>query len=126
MRNNRYNSPEKQIEQAIIDFLTLQGLYVFKANAGQVRTESGHMFKGVPAGTSDIIGLTPEEARFVAIEVKQPKTKNNLTDYQIAFLKHIKDNGGIAIVAWSIESLIDGFKAYGYKFNGNGNNKIKT
>ena len=52
-------------------------------------------------GISDIIGMY--KGRFLAVECKQPKGKP--TDKQAAFLDQVKCNGGIAIVAHSVDEM---------------------
>ncbi len=108
---------ESQIVNMILGFLNRQGVYAIRINSGQVMSDHGTLFRGAPCGTSDIIGFIKGEGRFVAIEVKTPKTKNRVTQYQKDFLSNVKEEGGVAVIAWDIESLEAAFKEYGYKFN---------
>ena len=60
-------------------------------------------------GVADILGIY--RGRFFAIEVKKPKDltpKGRLSENQKIFLKEVQDNGGIAIVAHSIEDVEQG------------------
>jgi len=107
---------EKEICKQLIDYMNGQGLWVWRINAGKVITPTGGMFCGAPAGTSDIIGMVKKEGRFVAIEVKTPRTRTRVTPIQRFFLEDVKMRGGVSGVAWSIESLKDVFKTYGYNF----------
>lgn len=59
---------------------------------------------GMPKGISDIIGI--HRGRFLAIEVKRPG--NKLSDRQARFLRSVSDAGGIALVAYSVDDVIDG------------------
>ena len=87
----------------------------FRANVGEAWTGSDitrlpdgsilirdarRLTTGLPAGFSDLFGLT-NEGRFFALEVKAPKGR--VTDQQANFLRHITDHGGIAGVARSVD-----------------------
>ncbi len=52
-------------------------------------------------GVSDIIGIF--DGKFLAIEVKTEKGK--LSEHQVEFLDRVRENGGIAIVARSVEDV---------------------
>ena len=101
---------EKRLCDQIVQYLNFQGNYVWRTNTGSIKTEKGHMVHMARKGTSDILGLT-KTGRFVAIEVKKPETRKNVTVYQQMFLDEIKRYGGIAGVATSPEealSIIEG------------------
>lgn len=55
-------------------------------------------------GVSDILGII-KGGRFLAIEVKSPNRKNNLSEDQKAFLDMINRMGGLAFVASSIDDV---------------------
>ena len=56
------------------------------------------------AGVSDLIGVF--NGRFIAIELKRPGRSNyGVTALQEAFMRKVRDAGGIAGVARSIEDL---------------------
>ena len=55
-------------------------------------------------GVSDILGLT-KEGRFFAIECKAPTSKR-ITPDQERFLNRVKTEGGIGIIARSVEDVI--------------------
>jgi len=63
---------------------------------GNARTVRGHTFKGRP-GVSDTIGVQLDTGVFVACEVKT--LNDRLSDAQRAFLKMVKEAGGIALIA---------------------------
>ena len=58
---------------------------------------------GMPQGISDIIGIY--RGRFLAIEVKRPG--NKLSDKQAQFLRSVSASGGIAMVAYSVDDVIN-------------------
>lgn len=99
---------EKQIQSQIIDYLNSNGFTVWRQNTGVMEKE----YKGVKrlvrfgkVGMADIIGLRKKDGRFIAVEVKRPTTRKNLTEQQSMFLKTIKISGGIAFVATSIDEV---------------------
>lgn len=98
-------SSEKQICNAIVEFLNYQGAYCWRVNSGAIRATNKygntHMVRLSKAGTSDIIGLY--RGIFLAIEVKKPEKKKTVTPAQTEFLESIKHKGGIAFVATSPE-----------------------
>lgn len=55
------------------------------------------------AGISDLIGC--HRGRFIAIEVKTPKTKNNVSELQKKFIRDVQEAGGIAFVAWDVDMV---------------------
>jgi len=59
-------------------------------------------------GVSDILGCL--DGVFIAIEVKMPGKENKVTDMQARFLRQIKRNGGITLVATDIDEVIDQLK----------------
>lgn len=79
----------------------------WRMNAGNIMipTEGGgkRMYKGAPAGTSDIIGILPGSGVFLAIEAKIKG--NTTTAKQDSFLEHIRSAGGVAFVAYSIDDV---------------------
>jgi penicillin-binding protein-related factor A (putative recombinase) len=95
---------EKQLCHQIIEFLNYQGAYCWRVNSGAIRDQKGYMVKMAKAGTSDILGIY--KGRFLALEVKKPETRKNVTEKQTEFLETIKKNGGIAAVVTSPEEAL--------------------
>lgn len=105
--------PEAQIQGAIMDYLSmLPDCKPIRVNAGQVPIapkpgqRGKRFYRGVPAGTADIIGCY--DGRFFALEVKAPGGK--LTARQAAFLEEIREMGGIAAVVRSVDDAIEALK----------------
>lgn len=63
------------------------------------------MVKVGKAGSSDIIGVHKDTGQFLGVEVKQPGKKP--TALQQEFMKAINYYGGIAIVATSVDDVIN-------------------
>ena len=58
---------------------------------------------GLCVGSSDLIGWT-SEGKFLAVECKTDRGR--LTEHQNNFLTQVKQDGGIAILARSVDDLI--------------------
>lgn len=84
--------PEKKVENQIKRYLDKLGAYYLKVH--------GSAFQ--PAGTPDILACV--NGRFVAIEVKRANG-GVVSELQKAKLKHIKNSGGVAIVARSLDDV---------------------
>lgn len=97
---------EKQIENAILDYLTLLPGTYWKNNSTGVFDPTKKVFRKSPKyhrnGVSDILGIDAD-GRFVAIEVKTPKGR--LSENQKLFLDDINHFGGIAFVARSVDDV---------------------
>ena len=55
-------------------------------------------------GISDILGCY--KGKMIAIELKSPK--GNATPDQLRFIENVKDAGGIAFIAKSLDEVIEG------------------
>lgn len=82
---------EKRIENQIKQYLDSIGAWHIKTH--------GNMFS--KAGTPDLIGSL--RGRFIAIEVKRPG--GVVSPLQKAHLKLIRQAGGVAFVAYSLEDV---------------------
>lgn len=90
---------ETDIQKEILEYLQTTGIFAWRNNTGR----KGKVSFGLP-GSSDIIGILPD-GRFLAVEVKGPKTK--VQKNQKEFLSGIKHRGGVAFVARSIEDVVE-------------------
>ena len=82
---------EQAIQSDILKYLKSVGAYTIKVSAA---TKSG-----IP----DIICCY--KGRFIAIEVKRPETKTNVSPLQVANITMIINAQGEAIVAWDKEMV---------------------
>lgn len=82
---------EAAIQKKMIDYLNNQGAYVFKVISANK--------KGIPDICCCYKGL------FIAIEVKRPASKRNVSKLQQYNIDSIKRAGGIALVAWDLEQI---------------------
>jgi len=82
---------EQDIQRKIIKYLEANGAYVVK------------VMSATKSGIPDILACIKGE--FIAIEVKTPKTINNVSKLQKYNLAAIEVAGGKAIVAKSLEDI---------------------
>lgn len=103
---------EKAIEKQIIIWLWSKRIFctkidntgIYDAKLGKFRHQHGSFKR---KGISDIVGIY--EGRFLAIEVKSESGR--LSSDQKVFLDDVKANGGIAIVARSVDDVERALKA---------------
>lgn len=96
----------RQIQIAVCE----SGARLFRNNVGLARQQDGRIIRfGMGVGSADLVGFTPKIingnkiAVFTAIEVKH---KGKPTKQQLSFLSMVRDFGGIAGVAHSIEEAL--------------------
>jgi hypothetical protein len=95
--------------------LAPHGCRLWRNNTGAIKDSEGRLVRfGLCKGSSDIIGIRPVTitadmvgktiGAFTAIEVKTPKGKP--TEEQLNFIQRVKDLGGLAGVARSVEDAL--------------------
>jgi hypothetical protein len=95
-------SVEKQVQKAILAYLDEQRIFAWRQNVMPF-TKGGHFYRSSSInGLPDILGVTPT-GRFLAIEVKDIKGKQSLS--QEVFQKHVEEHGGLYILARSVEDV---------------------
>lgn len=96
---------EKQIENSILEWLAWNNIFSFKVKSQGTWDEKEKKFRKpsryYKKGTADILGIY--KGKFLAIEVKS--ASGRLSEHQKIFLNQVKENGGIAIVARSIDDV---------------------
>lgn len=101
---------EKAIETSIIQWLKWKGIFAFKVENGGVYDErrGRYRFNSVTRmrGVADIIGIF--RGRPMAIEVKSESGR--LSEHQESFLEEFEKQGGLAIVARSVEEVEEALK----------------
>lgn len=103
---------EKVIENSILSWLALNNIFAFKVESVGVYDQRLGIYRLKHSvhrvlGIADIIGIY--KGRPLAIEVKSANGK--LSQHQKEFLAKWEFNGGIAIVAKSIEDIIKGLES---------------
>ena len=84
---------ESAIQKKIKDWLESEGAYVVK------------VITATKAGVPDL--LVCYKGLFIAIEVKTPETKNNVSALQKHNIINIHNANGYAIVAWDLDIVKD-------------------
>lgn len=82
---------EQDIQRKIIKYLESVGAYVVKVVASN------------KSGTPDILACY--RGIFLAVEVKRPETRTNVSELQEYNIKKIKEAGGVAIVSWDLDAV---------------------
>ena len=107
---NVWKLSEKEIERSILQYLSVRGdIEVWKVNTIGVFDPITKKFRRpnspfIRKGISDILGIILG-GRFLAIEVKTPQRRNQLSPEQLCFITMINNMGGLAFVATSIEDV---------------------
>jgi hypothetical protein len=98
---------ESEIQKSILDYLRLKGILSWKNNnVGIYKKETGQYIPSHHKGISDIFAI--KDGVFYSIEVKRPSGKT--TPDQVQFLQQVVANGGIGIVARSVEDVMAHFE----------------
>lgn len=104
--------PEKEIENNILEWLAWNNIFSFKVKSQGTWDEAKKTFrrpsKYYKRGTADILGIYKTYP--LACEVKSEKGR--LSIHQKAFLEEWRKNGGIAIVARSVDDVEEALKEF--------------
>lgn len=107
---------ERDVLNACLDYLAIKHIFAWRNNTGafpiEMPGQTRRFIKFGRKGSSDIIGILPD-GKFLAVECKDKYGKLRIEQYD--FLEDIKNNNGLAILARSLEDLIDGLQRAGYK-----------
>jgi hypothetical protein len=105
-------TPEGSVVRAILDYLDIRQILYIRNNTGVARPERKDGSKGFvrfgSVGSADIIGCLPG-GRFFAIECKAGRGK--LTPAQVEFQRKTIREGGLHIVAYRVEDVIEVLEA---------------
>ena len=103
---------ESAIQSMIIDALRLHPLVkrADRVNVGAGRFarsdgSAGRFVRYGLRGQSDIDGRM-KDGRQIAIEVKRPSNRNGATQAQLDYIAEVREGGGLAGVAWSVETAL--------------------
>lgn len=93
---------EIDLQKVILEYLNSRNIFAWRNNSGIAFYKHRVVSYGA-VGSPDIIGIMPN-GRFLGIEVKNKKGR--LSENQKKFLYKIEQNGGVAIVARSLDDVI--------------------
>ena len=102
VRNMTANDLTKQILQ----YLDLVGVLAWRNNSGLLPDANGvRRIRAGAVGSGDVLAVMPPEGRFLSIEVKVGKDR--VRDSQRDWNEKVRRRGGRAIVARSLQDVID-------------------
>lgn len=110
-KHSKRCKPEAGIQKAILQLLAAEKIPAWRMNSGAYKSETGTFIRYGNKGMADIVAVLPERfgvhnaGRFLAIEVKSEKGR--LTPDQKAFAETINSCCGYAIIARSVDDVID-------------------
>lgn len=112
--NTKLYPKESSIQKAVLDYLALRKIYAFRVNTQGVPLHDGSgKYRPAPQkGVADILAILKPSGRWLAVECKRPGAK--LTDDQEEFLCNIHENGGVTVVAKSLEDIELALRKLGY------------
>lgn len=106
----RVKIKESDLQRQIIEFINYQPrLFCWRAPSRGVFDVQRGVFRKSDTilGVSDILGLIKSTGRMFAIELKAPSRPRRGSPEQELFLDKIKNMGGLAGVARSIEEVVE-------------------
>jgi hypothetical protein len=98
---------EADIQKQASDYLKLKGWIIFKHRNVGIYKHATNRYIPLPfgeKGISDLIGCSPK-GRFGAFEIKKPGGRPS--PEQIDFLRRINEKGGIGVLAYSLDDIIN-------------------
>lgn len=101
--------PEHAIQSEILKKLRQAGVFCWRNNSGQIRTQNRMIVIG-KAGMPDILGYLPDGTGF-AIEVKH-KSIMDVTQGQYNTLKKLHDTGVLAFASNNAQAAVDEILTY--------------
>lgn len=104
VKSNIPTASENNIQRAIIQYLGIRH-FCWRNNTGGFRDHRDHFYQFGKVGSGDILGVKKPTGQFFSIEVKRRGKKP--TDHQMAFMEKVKAAGGIAVVAYDVQDVID-------------------
>jgi len=96
---------EKEVLNSCLQWLAVNGYFCWRNNVGayKINDGKGRFIRYGAKGSPDIIGMT-KQGQFLGVECKAGKNDQSIE--QMDFEASIKDNGGIYILAYSVDDLI--------------------
>lgn len=102
------NASEKQIQDSILQWLSLMKIFHYRQNTGALKTEKGSFVRfGVP-GATDIVCIAL--GIYIGIEVKDHKGKQS--ELQKEFQRAVEAAGGVYLLVRSLEEVQGFFKGF--------------
>jgi Holliday junction resolvase len=104
----RIKEKEKDVQRAILDYLTLRGIFHYRNNSGAMMSDGGHFVRFGAVGSPDIVVV--DDGIYIGVEVKG--TNGKQSENQIAFQEELERAGGVYILAHSLDEFIKRFNSW--------------
>lgn len=101
-KRSKKQSPEGDIQRAILEYLTAKNIFHWRNNTGATKTNDGRFFRFGQVGSPDIFAI--KDGRSIGIEVKAPKGR--LSEAQEEWQKRFESAGGTYIIARSVDDVM--------------------
>lgn len=100
-------STEKETQKAVLDYLSLKGIFHYRQNSGAFKTDRGGFYRMGASGAPDIVAVVNicYIGVYVALEIKDIHGK--LNDNQIKFKEDLEKSGGFYFIIRSLEDCIN-------------------
>lgn len=99
---------EKDIQNAIIEYLTYNRYFFYRNNTGAAKMANGRFVSFGVKGAPDIVCCI--KGKFVGIEVKRTGGKQSVE--QKLFQQALERSGGIYILAYSVDDVINAIRCH--------------
>ncbi len=100
---------ESDIQRAICEFLTAEGVLWWRCNLGGVRRSGKGWTPNPMKGFPDLAGILKPHGRFFAIEVK--RVRENPEPHQADWHRKLSACGVIVVVARNVSDVREAFEA---------------
>jgi len=101
---------ESQIQRGVLDYLEMiskqKNIYYFRSASGQVKTDSGRVFRTGKPGCPDITLCI--NGKFIGIELKTPTGK--MSELQKIAKQEIESAGGCYFIVRGMEDIVNVIK----------------
>lgn len=107
---------EKDVQKVCRDWLRAWGAVVVRVNSGAMKIKDRYVKFNDQPGCSDTLVCLPD-GRFLALELKKPGRDRTAAHRQLeqqSFRDQVAKAGGLAIVARSLDELLQALAAEGY------------
>jgi hypothetical protein len=102
-RRHQNAKPENAVLKACLAWLWANKVFHWRQNSGAYKSEAGTWVRYGFTGCPDIIAVAKGTGQFVGIECKAGK--NDLSEHQKRFRDRLEAEGGLYIVARSVDEL---------------------
>lgn len=103
---NKKQPTEKDIQNLILEWLTVQGIFAWRTNAGTIFIKNKNKTRAVRLGMKGQPDISFLLKGGIAGFIEVKRKGGRLTQFQTDFLDKVRGQGAIAIIAFSLEDVI--------------------